>query len=80
MSHFPGSKCDGADHVRSFPPYSERYRSRTPGTDHPSAEKDVMLGDITVADEIYIVCGYTDYPRSIIIQDNTDTSSIIKCF
>jgi hypothetical protein len=22
----------------------------------------------------------TDYPRSIIIQDNTDTFSIIKCF
>ena len=25
-----------------------------------------MLGDITTADEIYIVCGYTDYPRRII--------------
>ena len=24
-----------------------------------------MLGDITVADEIYIVCGYTDMRRSI---------------
>lgn len=25
-----------------------------------------MLGDITVAENIYIACGYTDYPRSII--------------
>lgn len=25
-----------------------------------------MLGDVTAADEIYIVCGYTDYPRSLI--------------
>ena len=24
-----------------------------------------MLGDITVADEIYIVCGYTDMRRAI---------------
>ena len=24
-----------------------------------------MLGDISVADEIYIVCGYTDMRRSI---------------
>mgnify|MGYP005944689499 FL=1 len=29
-----------------------------------------MLGDISVADEIYIVCGYTDYPRSIIIRED----------
>ena len=28
-----------------------------------------MLGDITAADEIYIVCGYTDYPRRIIIRE-----------
>ena len=33
-----------------------------------------MLGDITVADEIYIVCGYTDMRRAIdglcaIVQD-----------
>lgn len=33
-----------------------------------------MLGDISVADEIYIVCGYTDMRRSIdglcaIVQD-----------
>ena len=33
-----------------------------------------MLGDITAADEIYIVCGYTDMRRSIdglcaIVQD-----------
>lgn len=25
-----------------------------------------MLGDITVAENIYIACGYTDYPRNII--------------
>ncbi len=29
-----------------------------------------MIGDITVADEIYIVCGYTDYPRRIIIRED----------
>lgn len=28
-----------------------------------------MLGDITAAAEIYIVCGYTDYPRRIIIRE-----------
>jgi len=28
-----------------------------------------MLGDIIVADKICIVCGYTDYPRSIIIRE-----------
>ena len=28
-----------------------------------------MIGDITVADEIFIVCGYTDYPRRIIIRE-----------
>ena len=28
-----------------------------------------MLGDISVVDDIYIVCGYTDYPRRIIIQE-----------
>jgi len=29
-----------------------------------------MIGDITNADKIYIVCGYTDYPRRIIIQED----------
>lgn len=29
-----------------------------------------MIGDITNADKIYIVCGYTDYPRSIIIRED----------
>lgn len=33
-----------------------------------------MLGDITVADEIYVICGYTDMRKSIdglcsLIQD-----------
>ncbi len=28
-----------------------------------------MIGDITAADEIFIVCGYTDYPRRIIIRE-----------
>ena len=28
-----------------------------------------MIGDITNADKIYIVCGYTDYPRRIIIRE-----------
>ena len=27
--------------------------------------KVLMIGDITVADEIYIVCGYTDMRKSI---------------
>ena len=29
-----------------------------------------MLGDITRADNIYVVTGYTDYPRSIIIRED----------
>lgn len=28
-----------------------------------------MIGDITAADDIFIVCGYTDYPRRIIIRE-----------
>ena len=28
-----------------------------------------MLGDITSVDSIYIVCGYTVYPRRIIIRE-----------
>lgn len=28
-----------------------------------------MIGDISSVDEIFIVCGYTDYPRSIIIRE-----------
>ena len=28
-----------------------------------------MLGDITGVDTLYIVSGYTDYPRKIIIQE-----------
>lgn len=28
-----------------------------------------MLADITVADRIYLITGYTDYPRSIVIRE-----------
>ena len=28
-----------------------------------------MIGDISAASEIYIVTGYTDYPRRIIIRE-----------
>lgn len=28
-----------------------------------------MLGDISTADCIYVICGYTDYPRKIIIRE-----------
>lgn len=34
-----------------------------------------MLGDISVATNIYIVTGYTDYPRRIIIREVS-----CKCF
>ena len=29
-----------------------------------------MLGDISGFEKIYIVCGYTDYPRRIIIRED----------
>ena len=29
-----------------------------------------MIGDISFADSIYIVTGYTDYPRSIVIRED----------
>jgi len=29
-----------------------------------------MLADITVVDRIYIITGYTDYPRSIVIRED----------
>lgn len=46
----------------------------TAQADPPHFEGLIMLGDISVADEIYIVCGYTDMRRSIdglcaIVQD-----------
>ena len=28
-----------------------------------------MIGDISLADNIYVICGYTDYPRRIIIRE-----------
>ena len=30
-----------------------------------------MLGDISKAEHIYIACGYTDYPRRIIIREDS---------
>ncbi len=43
-----------------------------------------MLGDISVADEIYIVCGYTDMRRSIdglcaIVQDRLHMDPRQRC-
>ena len=35
-----------------------------------------MLGDISVVSELYIVCGYTDYPRSIVIREELLLSTI----
>ena len=30
-----------------------------------------MLGDISIATDIYIITGYTDYPRRIIIREDS---------
>ena len=35
-----------------------------------------MLGDISVVSELYVVCGYTDYPRSIVIREELLLSTI----
>ena len=35
-----------------------------------------MLGDISVVTELYVVCGYTDYPRSIVIREELLLSMI----
>ena len=35
-----------------------------------------MLADITVVDRIYIITGYTDYPRSIVIREELLLSTI----
>ena len=35
-----------------------------------------MLGDITIATELYIITGYTDYPRSIVIREELLLSTI----
>lgn len=35
-----------------------------------------MLGDISVVTELYVVCGYTDYPRSIVIREELLLSTI----
>ena len=35
-----------------------------------------MLADITVVDRIYLITGYTDYPRSIVIREELLLSTI----
>lgn len=66
--------CDGALYFQcSFSNY-EWNRSCSAKTNTSYPEGVIMLGDISVADEIYIVCGYTDMRRSIdglyaIVQD-----------
>ena len=35
-----------------------------------------MLGDISGLDKIYIICGRTDYPRSIVIREELLLSTI----
>ena len=35
-----------------------------------------MIGDISLADNIYIICGYTDYPRSIVIREELLLSTV----
>ena len=35
-----------------------------------------MLGDISVVTELYVVCVYTDYPRSIVIREELLLSTI----
>ena len=35
-----------------------------------------MLGDISVVTELYVVCGYTDYLRSIVIREELFRSTI----
>ena len=35
-----------------------------------------MLSDFTGADKVYIACGYTDYPRSIVIREELILSMI----
>ena len=36
----------------------------------PRTWGDVILADITVANRIYLITGYTDYPRSIVILED----------
>ncbi len=55
----------GTVHRRLCAPCAERYRSGTAAAGSLSAEERDLLGDISAADEIYIVCGYTDMRRSI---------------
>lgn len=35
-----------------------------------------MLGDISVVTELYVVCGYTDYPRSIVMREELSRVTI----
>ena len=46
------------------------------GTDPQKSWRMCMLGDISVVSELYIVCGYTDYPRSIVIREELLLSTI----
>ena len=39
-----------------------------------------MLGDITAAGELYIVTGYTDYPRTGIIPKSAPTLAAMLSF
>ena len=39
-----------------------------------------MLGDISGLEKIYIVCGYTDYPRRIIIREVFGEASYFLIF
>ena len=55
----------GVIHCWNDSTYTKRNRSGAAPPDTPHFKGVVMLGDISVADEIYIVCGYTDMRRSI---------------
>ena len=35
-----------------------------------------MLADITVVDRIYLITGYTDYPRSIVMREELSRVTI----
>ncbi len=71
----PGNgRCHGAFHCRNRSSDTKWNRPCTAQADSPHFEGFIMLGDISAADEIYIVCGYTDMRRSIdglcaIVQD-----------
>ena len=49
---------------------------KAPVTDTQKHRRVRMLGDISVVTELYVVCGYTDYPRSIVIREELLLSTI----